>query len=164
VESAGAHDTSRSSGTEPVLLVKVGHRLCSLGLASTIEVMRAQPCEPLAGAPAFVRGVSVIRGQAVPVVDLHLLLEGRTAGTAARLVTVRVGPRMAALAVDQVLGLLPLSRALLSAAPPLLGPSGGALIEDIGALDAELVVTLRTARLVPDEVWTLVDQPREADA
>jgi hypothetical protein len=44
------------------LLCRVDTRLCALPLATVLETLRRLSIEPLAGAPAFVLGRSVIRG------------------------------------------------------------------------------------------------------
>jgi chemotaxis signal transduction protein len=38
--------------------------------------------------------------------------------------------------------------------PPILRDVAADLIEAIGTRDAQLLVVLRAARIVPDEVWT----------
>lgn len=117
-----------------------------------VETLRPLAIEPVAGAPAFVRGLSVIRGAPTPVVDLGALLEGGPArASSGRLVTLKVGARQVALGVDEVVGLKSVDPAQLEQLPPLLRDA--ALIEAIGARDGQLLVVLRAARLVPDEVW-----------
>jgi len=116
--------------------------------------MRPLPIEPVAGTPAFVRGVSVIRGEPTPVVDLEALLE-RGPGSRAygRFVTLKVGERRVALGVDSVVGVRTLEAATLGAMPPLLRDAAER-VEALGAPDEQLLVVLRAARLVPDGVWT----------
>lgn len=68
-----------------------------------------------------------------------------------RLITLRAGQRQVALAVEEVLGVrqLPPGQAL----PPLLGEASADLVNAIGSLDSELLLVLRSARLVPDALW-----------
>jgi purine-binding chemotaxis protein CheW len=74
------------------LLTRVGARLCAVPLAHAVETMRLLQVSPLADAPSFVRGLTIIRGVAVPVVDLGALL-GEPATAVTRLVLVRVDER-----------------------------------------------------------------------
>lgn len=137
-----------------VLIVTAGARACALPLHHVAETMRPLPIEPIAGTPGFVRGVSVIRGAPTPVVDLTALLEGGQPSAAhGRFVTVKVGERRVALGVDGVVGLRILASAQLGELPPMLRDVAADLIEAVGARDAQLLVVLRAARLVPDEVW-----------
>jgi purine-binding chemotaxis protein CheW len=139
-----------------VLTVRAGARMLALPIESVVETMRPMPVEPLAGAPSFVRGLAVIRGAATPVVDVAELL-GTRAETPGRFVTLRLGPRQIALAVEAVLGLSALEPADLAALPPLLDDATRGAVHSVGLLDSQLVLVLRAARVVPDEVWRAVD-------
>jgi purine-binding chemotaxis protein CheW len=113
--------------------------------------MRPLPVTPLAGAPAFVQGLSVIRGTPVPVVDLGALLSGSDPAKPTRFVTLRLDGRCVALAVEGVLGIRELP-GTLSSLPPLLADASAEAVSALGILDAELVLVLEAARLVPDSV------------
>lgn len=118
--------------------------------------MRPLPVTPLARSPAFVRGLSVIRGGPVPVVDLGALLGGSDPEKATRFVTLRLDGRCVALAVDGVLGVQDLT-GTLSSLPPLLADASAEAVSALGVLDAELVFVLEAARLVPDSVWQALE-------
>ncbi len=133
------------------MLVRAGARVCAIGVDQVIETMRPLPIAPLSGTAAFVRGAAVIRGGAVPVVDLGAFL-GAPAVDPGRLVLVRCGPRAAALAVDAVLGVTSLDPS--GAGPvPLLEGGGAGAVEALGALDGDLLLVLRAARVVPEDAW-----------
>lgn len=138
------------------LLVRSGSRLCAIPLHHVVETLRPLPVESLAGAPPFLRGLAVIRGEAVPVVDLGFLLGAGQAAETGRFVTLTVGDRRIALAVEAVLGLRELDASDLSETPPLLQELDPDLVEAVGALDGQLLLVLRGARLVPEKVWELV--------
>jgi purine-binding chemotaxis protein CheW len=113
--------------------------------------MRPLPIEPLAGAPPFVLGLSLIRGIATPVVDVGALVGAKDSPAFTRFVTLRLTDRRpVALAVEAVLGTRTLRGLGLSELPPLLRDANPHLIASIGALDRELLTVLETARLVPD--------------
>jgi len=135
----------------PVLLVVAGRRRCALPLRHVIETMRPLPIEAIADPPPGVVGVSVIRGQPLPVLDLGALLAPdapHEAVPASRFVTLRVGGRQVALAVDAVLGVRELENAELHELPPLLRGSQSTSITSLSALDRELVAILDTGRLL----------------
>jgi len=136
----------------PVLLVRAGARVCAIGVDQVIETMRPLPIAPLSGTPAFVRGAAVIRGAAVPVVDLAAFLGVHARSKPERLVLVRCGPRAAALAVDAVLGVTSLDPSGAGPVPLLEGGAAGA-VEALGALDGDLLLVLRAARVVPEDAW-----------
>lgn len=134
------------------LICRVQTRLCALPLAQVVETLRPLPVEPLAGAPAFVQGLCVIRGAPRPVVDAARLL-GTQAGSGgspdARFVSVRAGAGQVALAVDAVLGVRRVPPESLQDLPPLLQEAGAEAVAAIGRLDAELLLVLRSSRLLP---------------
>lgn len=133
------------------LICRVAGRSCALPLQSVIETMRPLPVRPVAGAPDFVLGLSIVRGEPVPVVHAARLLAG-IAHPPTRYVSVRVGERRAILAVDEVVGVSELQPDALSSLPPLLG-SRREVVTQLGTLDKELLCVLDAARLVPDDVW-----------
>lgn len=116
--------------------------------------MRPLPVSPVASAPPFVRGVSIVRGEPIPVIHLAALLGGTAMNDARRFVLLRVPERRLALEVDEVLGLRGLSAAELGAFPPLLQRTAGGHLEMLGTLDGQLLGALRTARLLPAELWS----------
>jgi purine-binding chemotaxis protein CheW len=128
-----------------------------LPLTSVIETLRPLPIEPLSGAPPFVCGVSIIRGEPLPVVDCGLLL-GVGQARATRLVTLRVGARGVALAVDSVLGVRSFEHAALRALPPLLREAGADTVAALGNLDQEFLLVLEGSRLVSEQVFASVDR------
>jgi purine-binding chemotaxis protein CheW len=132
--------------------------MCALPVGVLAETMRPLPITPLPGSPRFVLGVSIIRGEPVPVIDVATLLVDADPTEPTRFVTVEVGERTAALAVDAVLGVRTLPPDEFDALPPLLEGANGDVIAAIGTLDAELLLVLRTGRLVPDSVWSALER------
>jgi purine-binding chemotaxis protein CheW len=138
------------------LLCRVHRVLCALPLAQVSETLRPLPIEPLAGAPGFVCGVSLLRGVPVPVVDLGLLL-GTEQVRPTRFVALRAGARSVALAVGSVLGVRSLAGAGVRELPPLLQAAGSDAVQALGRLDRELLLVLESGRLVPDALFAQLD-------
>jgi purine-binding chemotaxis protein CheW len=119
--------------------------------------MRPLPVRPIAGVPAFVQGLAVVRGTAIPVVDAAILFgapEGPSRPT--RFITIKTGNRRIALAVDAVVDLREIPSGVLSSLPPLLRDTHLDAIAAVGTLDAELLLMLRSSRLVSEEVWAAI--------
>jgi len=123
--------------------------------------MRPLPVEPVAGVPSFVHGLAVIRGSATPVVDAATLL-GAIGSAPTRFVTVKAGPRRVALAVDAVVGIRAIPSESFASLPPLLQDSSVDAISAIATLDAELMLVLRSTRLVPDDAWAALEAEEPA--
>jgi purine-binding chemotaxis protein CheW len=135
------------------LLCRIGSRIGALTLKDVREVMRPLPIEPLAGAPPFVLGLAIVRGFPTPVIDAGRLLGPIGLRSPARFVSLRLGERTVALAVDGVLDVRPLAARAVVDIPPLLREAGADLVSAIGALDTELLLVLEAARLVPESIW-----------
>ena len=146
-----------------ILAVKAGGRIVAVPVAHVVEVMRSQPIESLAGAPPFVRGLAVIRGNPVPVVDLDALLTGSAPASAdaspsARFVSLRIGNRRVALLVEAVLSFRNLAIDELNALPPLWSGTTSPAVCALTALDRDLLFVLEATKLLP------ADWPRAAEA
>lgn len=144
---------------EFALVFRANGHFCALPLQHVIETLRPLPITPLAGAPHYVLGLSVIRGLPVPVVDAARLL-GAAKSAPSRLISVVTGERRIALAVDSVLGVRRLDPQSQHIVPPLLLEAGDGVVESLGLLDAELMLVLESARLLPPQIAAaMVDAP-----
>jgi len=137
------------TGAVPVLLFRVRSRLYALPVGHVMETMRPLPVETVAGAPAAVMGMALIRGNPVPVLALAAVLE-HGEEVCARFITVRAGAEPVALAVASVVGVQRVDVASLRELPPLLREADHGAVSAIGAADAELMLVLNAARLVPE--------------
>jgi purine-binding chemotaxis protein CheW len=138
------------------LLVRSGRRMLALPIAHVAETMRPLAVDALPGLPPFVRGLAVIRGVPTPVVDLAAFL-GEPPAAAGRFVALRLGDRQVAVSVDEVIGMARLPRVDRQPLPPLLDGAAADAVEWLALLDGALVLVLRAARIVPDEVWMAVE-------
>src|ERR1035437_9265344 len=134
------------------LLIRAGVRFCAVNRLDVVESMRPLPVDEVAHMPAFVRGLSIIRGAPTPVVSLAALLAD-SGGPPTRFAVVRAGERQGALAVDTGLGVFELAPATLGALPPLLRHAAAGALQAVAALDGQLLLLLNSGNIVPDEVW-----------
>jgi purine-binding chemotaxis protein CheW len=150
------------------LLCRIGSRIGALALKDVRETMRPLPIEPLLGMPPFVLGLAIIRGFPAPVVDASRLVGPATSPSSifspnsARFVSLKLGERTAALAVDAVLDVCSLSSDTLSMTPPLLQAGDAQRVSVIGALDTQLLLVLEAVRLIPDSVWIAIKAQGDA--
>lgn len=147
---------SEQSPHAAFLLCRSRLRLCALPLHQVRETMRALPLDPLPNMPPFMLGVSIIRGQVVPVVDLAVLTAQDAAKPGTRLITLTLGQRQVALAVDDVIGVRSLPASTLCQVPPLLDGADAGMLAALTTRDVELLLVLQTAHLIPDALWPLL--------
>ena len=130
-----------------VLIVSVSDISCAIPAEHVVETMRMLPIVPVDNMPPFTRGVALIRGASVPVIDLALLL-GRPGGAPARLVTLQAGGRTTVLAVDDVRRLARLDRDRFEERPRVLSEGSAPFVRALAAADQALHLVLDAARLV----------------
>jgi len=140
------------------LLIRIAGLLAALPLESVIETMRPLPVEPISGVPPFIRGLAVIRGEPIPVVDLGLLLRGNECKSIQRYVTLRVGEKCIALAVEDVVQVRDLNQTQLEGMPALLGDAENSPIQSAQTLDQNLVLLLRASRIISDDIWVRLSE------
>jgi purine-binding chemotaxis protein CheW len=138
------------------LLCRAGAYLCALPIEQVAEIMRLLPIERISGAPKYLRGLSIIRGVPVPVVDLGLIIGDQITPTT-RLITIKAAARTIALAVETVVGITAIAAEAAGRLPPLLRDAATETVSAIGARDTELIIFLHAARLVPEGVFTCLD-------
>ena len=95
---------------------------------------------------------AIVRGVPLPVVSASRLLGGAATAAPGRFVTLRAGERHVVLAVDGVVGVRRVSSASVRELPPLLRDAASDVVAKIGALDARLLLVLRTMHLVPESL------------
>ncbi len=155
------NEQSKSNAMVKTLVVRAQAYLCALPLELVIEAMRPLPVEPLGGVPAFVRGMSIIRGEPTPVIDLALLL-GAPREMPWRFVTIRAAGKQVALSVGAVAGIYDLDPHVMERMPPLLRGASAEFVESIRILDEEFLFALRSGWALPPEVWqAMTEQAQE---
>jgi purine-binding chemotaxis protein CheW len=135
------------------LVFRAGSLLCALRLDEVIETMRPLETRPLAGTPAFVSGISVLRGVPTPVIDVARLLGG-VATEFDRYIAVRTERGPVALATGPIIGVQPIEAEPAGGHPALLG-ANSRFVAGVGTVGAEPLLLLQSMRTVPDEVWEL---------
>lgn len=146
----------REASAGQAILFRVYSQLCLLPLENVMETMRPLPVEPIVGAPSFVLGLAIIRGAALPVIDMAGLLAQRSAEPS-RFLTVRTGSRQFALAVTDVLGVRRIAAQQFKELPPVL-QAGAEAIAAVASRDGELLLLLEATRLVSEQAFTTFNE------
>jgi purine-binding chemotaxis protein CheW len=143
------------TGAQLSLVVRLGETICALPIGCVGEVLRPLPIVPLVDLTEGVLGVSIVRGEPIPIVDgPQLFGAGQT--RCERLVILRLASRRIGLTATSVLGLRLLAPDLIGNLPPLLAADGR--VAGLAAMDGELLAVLDLARLVPLHVLSALEQ------
>ncbi len=138
------------------LLVRCRSWLCAVPLSDVVETLRALPLQPVAGAPTFVRGLSQIRGELLPVVELAALLGSGCDTPAPRLVVVRADNHHLALAVDEVLRVVKSELPQGTGVAPLLTQALPEQVAALATLDGAALLILQSTHLLSPEAWSTI--------
>jgi purine-binding chemotaxis protein CheW len=139
------------------LFCRVGSHSFALPTSHVIETMRPLPIEKLSGAPPLVLGLSIVRGNPVPVINAAMLFDDHLTHYE-RLITIRAGDRTIAIAAEAVLDVQAIPLHELERLPSLLRKVE--TIEAIKMLDQELVFFLNIARVVPPDILKFCNRER----
>ncbi|GGN66072.1 hypothetical protein GCM10010112_28100 [Actinoplanes lobatus] len=134
------------------LIFRAGPLFCALPLDEVAETMRPLETMPIAGTPPWVRGLTVLRGEPAPVLDVTRLLTGAD-GRIERYVAVRAGRGPVACATGPVLGVQEIRVSPPEGPSALVTGVARALVAGVGTIGADPLLLLRDFRAVPDAVW-----------
>lgn len=140
------------------LVIQAGDCICAFHLADVIETMRPLPVSPLPDTPAFLRGISIIRGVPTPVIDLGVLIDSSSASESERFVCVRSNDRTVSLLVSRVFGVRTVDVNDWSGLPGLIDRLMPECVQTLGTLDNQLLLMLRAAKLLPPELWKQLEE------
>ena len=143
------HDRMDAAGDDrPVLVCRVGSRLCAWPLDSVDEILRPRPQRTLMAPVPQVTGLARVRGRWVPVVDVAGAA-GLGEVAVGRWVVVHHQDQIAALAVTEVTGVQRLAAQAMDTLPPLLKDAHHAALSGVATLNGALIALLDPARLMP---------------
>jgi purine-binding chemotaxis protein CheW len=149
---AGQSTSADEDAAAMSLVFRAGSVLCAVRLDEVIETMRPLAVRPLAGTPAFVRGVTIMRGVPTPVIDVARLVGSKQAKVS-RFLAVRTERGPIALATGPIFGIRATAADGLAQHSALFGGAASRLVAGVGMIDAEPLLLLQSMRVVPDEVW-----------
>ncbi|MBD8526773.1 chemotaxis protein CheW [Pseudomarimonas arenosa] len=144
------------------LTLQAAGRPCAVPLDAVIEVLRPLPIDALTDVPAYLLGLSVLRGQPVAVLDLPRLL-GQPGEAIGRWLHLRVGPRRLALAVPSVGRVEHLDQLDWQPLPALFEGDAARVVQQVAQRDQQLYVQLNVMRLLPDSLWRRLEKGASAE-
>ena len=139
-----------SSGTNKIVIFRLGDDLFAAGVHSVERVLRYQRARPLPDVPPWVDGVIEYRANVIPQLDLRRRFElpdtGATAAT--RVLVLNAGGGWVAVVVDAVLEVAAYDTSQLAAPPELFRGLAGEYLQGLVRHGERLVVLLDVDRLL----------------
>jgi purine-binding chemotaxis protein CheW len=113
----------------------------------------------IANVPAFVKGVTNLRGVIVPIVDMRIKfnLESVEYGEKTVVVILNLESRVVGVVVDGVSDVLMLQPAQISAAPQLGAAFSAEFLIGIGTLDERMLILVDIEKLMTSEEMALIE-------
>lgn len=132
-----------------VVAFRVGSQEFALDILQVERILRYERPAPLPQAPAFLEGVVRYEGGAVPVVDLRKRLEvPDPVREETRLVVLLLEDQRIAVVVDEVLEVMRLDSATITAPPPVVRGLAAPYIAGIITRGERTIVLLHVLRLI----------------
>lgn len=131
-----------------------------IAISKVQEIREWTKVTPLPSSPAYIRGMLNLRGSIVPVIDLRLRfgLDALESDSAAVIIVVNVGSRLAGILVDTVSDVVSVDHSQRRALPEFEGHANRRFIEGLAQIDDRLMVLLNVDRLVASEDLAPVPQ------
>lgn len=146
--------------SQEFLVFSLGEEEYAIDILKVQEIRGYENVTRIANAPAFIKGVTNLRGAIVPIVDLRIrfrLSEARYDNQTV-VIVVNIGERVVGIVVDGVSDVLTLSQEQVKP-PPEFG-LGLPLdyLYGLGSLDDRMLVLVDIEKLLSSEDLALVDQ------
>jgi purine-binding chemotaxis protein CheW len=133
-----------------VVVFDLGQEHYGVDIAAVESIVKLQPITYVPRAPAFVEGVTNLRGTVLPVIDLRkrfgLLHEDGTRET--RIVVVDIGGVKVGMVVDAVSEVLSISDEAIEPPSPIVTTIDSAFIRGIAKLEERLVILVDLAKVL----------------
>ncbi len=129
-------------------------------IKKTKEIINMRELTDVPSSPDFVRGVINLRGEIVPIVDLHkrLHIKEKTDDSEGKIIVVEMDENLVGMQVSEVKGIIRLSSNNIGSAPELTQDIKQDYIEGVGKLEDKLLILLNLQKvLTRQEVAKLED-------
>ncbi len=151
-------EVSTSSEVRQLIGFTVGNEQYGLDLLRVREVIRLRQVTWLPKAPACMRGIINLRGQVIPVIDLHerFGLPAAADTSATRVIVVEVGGTPVGMVVDSASEVVRIPADQFAPPPPAMGETARKFVTGVGRRGDDLIITIDVDRILTlDEVSAL---------
>ncbi len=134
------------------LTFALGEETYGIAIHHVIEIIGMLPITPLPGAPAYIKGITNLRGKIIPVIDVRLKFKKPAADYNERtcIVVVEVQEMTVGLIIDEVSEVLTIEESEI-VPPPQLKDAHSAYISGISSAEGKVNMLLDCAALLYDQ-------------
>jgi len=133
-----------------IVVFELSSEYFGVDIAKVESIIKMQPITQMPHVPAFVEGVTNLRGKVLPVIDLRKRfgLASQDASKDSRIIVVSVDQMEVGMIVDGVSEVLAIPEGAVEATPAITSSVDSAFITGIAKLDTRLVILLDLARVL----------------
>jgi len=155
--AARAAPIARPGAARGVVAVRIGTQEFAVDIMAVREIRGWTPPIPLPRAPAYVQGVSDLRGVVIPIVDLGARLGLKTTEATATSVVVvtQIRDRLAGLLVDAVSDIINLDPERLQPTPETGSSEPNEVIEGLFEIDGRILALIALEAVIPPNLAEL---------
>ena len=137
-------------GEQQVVVLDLGGEAYGIEIGRVEEIIRMQPITRIPNGPAFIEGVTSLRGRVIPVLDLRKRfgLPASEPTRRSRIVVGELGEHTVGLVVDGVSEVLALPAGAVEPPSTLVMSGDSAFLRGVARLDAQLILLLDPSRLL----------------
>ena len=142
--------TTLAIGDEQIVVLDLGGEAYGVEIGRVEEIIRMQAITRIPNGPAFIEGVTNLRGRVIPVLDLRKRF-GLTASEStrrSRIVVGELGEHTVGLVVDGVSEVLLVSSESVEPPSTLVTSADSAFLRGVAKLDERLILLLDLSRIL----------------
>jgi len=141
------------------LVFSLGDEEYAIDILKVQEIRGYENVTRIANAPAFIKGVTNLRGVIVPIVDLRIKfhLERVEYGGQTVVIVVNVGERIVGIVVDGVSDVMTLTPEQIKPAPEFGVTLSSDFLSGLGSLEDRMLVLVDIDRLLTSDEMALVE-------
>ncbi|MFN8635374.1 MAG: chemotaxis protein CheW [Chloroflexota bacterium] len=142
--------TTLAIGDEQIVVLDLAGEAYGVEIGRVEEIIRMQPVTRVPNGPAFIEGVTNLRGRVIPVLDLRKRfgLPATDATRRSRIVVGELGQHTVGLVVDGVSEVLLVSSDAVEPPSTLVTSADSAFLRGVAKLDERLILLLDLSRIL----------------
>ncbi|MDA3921260.1 MAG: chemotaxis protein CheW [Salinisphaera sp.] len=157
---------TQESGDREVLVFALGDEEYAVDILKVQEIRSYAGVTRIANVPPFIKGVTNLRGQIVPIVDLRLKFGLGTADYTEHTVVIvlNIGQRVVGAVVDGVSDVIGLSAEQIKAAPDFGTPLATEYLMGLASVEDRMLILIDVDAMMTSREMALVDRAEDAVA